>query len=149
MDRSAPRLEEETPQPMERALLDDIEQALRQISGTTVTVDGRSGPAAVVVLAVLPVGRRAHEVFVFTRGAPGSGAHERAIDYLGGLVEEMARKGGPAKGYHLPLDWEGRPYDGDVVFVRGEVRDYAAEEEAARLLEEPPPPRGLDGPTVH
>lgn len=149
MDRSAPKLDDETPEPMDRALLEDVAEALRRVAGTELAVQGRTGPNAVVVLAALPAGRRTHEVFVFTRGAPGGGAQDRALDYLGGLVEELTRKGGPDEGYHLPLDWEGRPYDGNLVFVRGEVRDYAAEEEAARLLEEPPPPRGLELPTVH
>jgi hypothetical protein len=43
----------------------------------------------------------------------------------------------------LPLDWEGRPFERGVVFVRGEVRDYVAERQAAMLLQEEAPPPAL------
>lgn len=146
MDKRAPALEHEAAAPLDEALRVQVEQALVARHGLTLTLHGRRGPRAVVLCAVLPESRRSHEVFVFARGQR---AEERAIDALDGLMQAIARTGGPAHGHHLPLDWEGRPYDGDVIFVRGEVRDYLAEEEAARLLEEPAPPRALDVPVIH
>lgn len=146
MDRRAPRLDDETPSILEDDLRQRMERALTERHGLPLVLHGRCGPQACVLCAVTPAGRRSHEIFVFARGR---GAEERATDALDGLVQQLARTGGPERGYHLPLDWEGRPWDHDVVFVRGEVRDYPAEEEAARLLEEPPPPRALDKPTVH
>jgi hypothetical protein len=149
MDRSPPDLDRETPDPLDPELLASMEQALLERHGAALaarglTVQARAGSAAAVLLAVLPDGRRSHELFVFARG---EGGLDRAVDYLDGLVGELAKKGAARR--LLPLDWEGRPFDGDVVFVRGELRDYAAEEEAAKLLGEPPPPRGLDKPVIH
>jgi hypothetical protein len=148
MDRRAPDLDKETPDALDEELRRDLESALRAdvVTGALLSVEGRAGKDATALAVVLGDERHAHEIFVFARG---KGSRDRAVDYLGGVVDEVVRTGGPDNGYYLPLDWEGRPFDGDVVFVRGEVRDYVAEEEAARLLEEPPPPRGLRGTVVH
>ena len=76
-------------------------------------------------------------IFATHRIVRGDGALDRAVDYLDGVLAELADDA------FLPLDWEGRTYDDGHVFVRGEVRDYVAEEAAAKLLGEAPPPRGL------
>ncbi len=144
MDRSAPDLARETPDALDGALVDGVAGALRERHGRAaaqgLAVDGRAGPGAAALCARLGDDRKAHEVFVFARG---DGAVDRAVDYLDGLVAEIDETGGPDAGFFLPLDWEGRPFDDEVVFVRGEVRDYAAEAEAARLLGEAAPARGL------
>ncbi len=96
---------------------------------------------AAVAIAVVGTERRAHEVFVFARGR-GTGLDGplgACVDVLDGLLRELV---GSDDAY-LPLDWEGRPFDGGVVFVRGEVRDYLAEREAAKLLGEDMPPPAL------
>jgi hypothetical protein len=104
-------------------------------------VGGRTGANAAVAIAVVGTERRAHEVFVFARG-PGKGLDGplgACVDVLDGLLKELI---GDDDAF-LPLDWEGRPFDGGVVFVRGEVRDYLAEREAAKLLGEDMPPPAL------
>jgi hypothetical protein len=101
-------------------------------------VDGREGDDAAVLVAVVGRPERAHEVFVFSRGA---GALDRCIDWLDGALAELAADDDAC----LPLDWEGRPFGGadDFVIVRGEVRNYEAEQRASTMLSEPPAPRGL------
>jgi hypothetical protein len=138
IDRSAPNLDRETPDVLD---VKTIEDALRERYGAAVRVSGREGAEAVAICAVLGDDRHAHEVMVFARG---EGAHDLAVDYLDGLIDEISTKGGPGDGRYLSLDWEGRPFDGEVVFVRGEVRDYVAEAEAAKLLGEAAPRRGLE-----
>ncbi|OGQ17046.1 MAG: hypothetical protein A2138_05870 [Deltaproteobacteria bacterium RBG_16_71_12] len=114
---------------------------LRDSHGAALDIDGREGSDAALLAAVLGTERAAHEVLVFVRG---QGAKEAALDYLDGLLDEVVGKQhDPAHGYYLPLDWAPRDYDGHVVWVRGEVRDYPAEEEAARLLGMAPPPRAV------
>ncbi len=123
---------------------DDDERAmvrglLMDCHGAALDVDGREGDQAALVVAVLGPERAAHEVHVFVRG---EGAKDAALDYLDGLLGEIVGKQhDPAHGYHLPLDWTPRDYDGHTVWVRGEVRDYLAEEGAAKLLGEDPPAR--------
>ncbi|MBI1948084.1 MAG: hypothetical protein HYS27_20505 [Deltaproteobacteria bacterium] len=127
-------------------LLDDRERAvmcglLRDCHGQALDADGREGDAAALMVASIGPERAAHEVLVFARG---EGAKEVALDYLDGLLDEIVGKQhDPAHGFYLPLDWTPRDYDRHVVWVRGEVRDYLAEEEAAKLLGEPAPPRAV------
>lgn len=114
---------------------------LRDAHGSALDFDAREGTDAAVAVAVVGPERKAHEVFVFARGAEAKSA---VVDYLDGLLHEVIGKGrNPDAGYYLPLAWTPRDYDGMVVWVRGEVRDYLAEAEAARLLGEEPPPRGV------
>ncbi len=138
MDRRAPNLNEVTA-PIDEELRANLELALAKKVGA-VRVEGRRGAKAAVVVAIVGDERRAHELFVFARGPTGEEAFDRVIDYVDGVVDELAR--GKEERF-LPLDWEGRTYANDVVFVRGEVRDYLAEEQAAELLGEPAPVRGL------
>lgn len=142
MRRDAPRKDVETTLPVDVAILDDVEAALsRRFADQRVRVDARTGPRAAWIGAAVPAGSRVHEVEVFARDVDGElldGALGVVVDYLQAVVAEMD---GDA---YLPLDWEGRPYGDAVVFVRGEVRDYDAEEQAARLLGEDPPPRVVD-----
>lgn len=114
---------------------------LRDAYGAQLEVDGRLGAAAACLAAVVGPERKAHEILVFARGKDAKAV---AIDYLDGLLKEIVgARHDPDAGYYLPLGWAPRDYDGEVVWVRGEVRDYLAEEEAARLLGEEPPPRAV------
>jgi hypothetical protein len=139
MRRDPPDKVRETTRPVARPLLEDVEAALSQrFADQRVVVDARTGDDAAWIGAAVPHGSRVHEVEVFARGVDGDGldgALGVVVDYLHAVVAQLD---GDA---YLPLDWEGRPIDDGVVFVRGEVRDYAAEEAAARLLGEDPPPR--------
>lgn len=146
MDRRAPNPTSETPDPIDDGMRAAIESALRsKAAPRPLRIEGRSGPTAAALVAIVGDDRRAHELFVFARGTD---ALDRCVDYLDGIIDELIRDDDDDDDDEherfLPLDWEGRPYDGGVVFVRGEVRDYFAEEEAARLLGEPVPRRGLD-----
>jgi hypothetical protein len=162
-DRTPPDLASECPHELDAALRDDLRRALRERHAERLGVDERgvalaldvdamTGDRAAVAVAVTGTVRRAHEVFVFTRATGPKGGDAGldgplgvAVDYLDGLLDELI----DADDGSLPLDWEGRPYaDGErrvVVFVRGEVRDYVAEEEAARLLQEDPAARAIPG----
>ena len=62
-----------------------------------------------------------------------------AVDVVDGILQGVVGRDDA----FVPLDWEGRAYEGGVVFVRGEVRDYVAEEAAAALLGEALPPRAI------
>lgn len=144
--RRAPSLDEVSA-PMDEGLRANLERALSaKLRGAEVAgplrVEGKTGAKAACVVAMLGTERRAHELFVFTRAPTGDEALDRCIDYLDGIIDELA---GATDERFLPLDWEGRPYAHEhaIVFVRGEVRDYVAEEQAAALLGEPVPPRGL------
>lgn len=144
-DRRAPDPAREAATALDAALTSSLRRALherhaaRLPAGHTLEVGGRTGPGAAMAIAVVGTERRAHEVFVFARGQ-GTGLDGPlgvCVDLLDGLLQELV---GDDEAF-LPLDWEGRPFDGGVVFVRGEVRDYLAEREAAKLLgEEMPPP---------
>ena len=139
VDRPNPEAECDRPlDPSERAVLRGL---LRDCHGDGLDVDGREGDAAALVAVVIGPERKAHEVFVFGRGED---AKSTVVDYLDGLLGEViGKEHNPERGFHLPLDWTPRDYDGHVVWVRGEVRDYLAEEEAAKLLGEEPLPRAL------
>lgn len=115
--------------------------AARLPKGHSLEVGGRAGAGAAIAIAVVGTERRAHEVFVFARGRGEGldGPLGACVDVLDGLLQELI---GDDEAF-LPLDWEGRPFDGGVVFVRGEVRDYLAEREAAKLLGEDMPPPAL------
>jgi hypothetical protein len=142
MNRRAPNLDE-TPAPIDEDTRAQLEHALRSrmsAPATPVHVEGRHGAKAAVLVAVIGAERHAHELFVFSRAPVGVHAMSRCIDYLDGIVKELARS---HEKRFLPLDWEGRPYAGGIVFVRGEVRDYVAEEPAAQLLDEAAPARAL------
>lgn len=136
-----PDLERECPR-----WLDDTERAalrgaLRDQWGDGLDVDGREGDDAALLAAGLGPSTRAHEITVFARGAE---AKALALDYLDGLLAEIVgERHGPEEGYFLPLGFAPRDFDGDVVWVRGEVRDYRTEEEAAKLLGEEAPPRAV------
>jgi hypothetical protein len=168
--KSAPDLARECPDGIAPTLRDAIRTALRarharRLAGTAdddergdedkdaaasvagaLDADAMVGAAAAVAVVVVGTARRAHELFVFVRGDGDDldGPLGVAVDYLDALLDE---RGGDDDAF-LPLDWEGRPYEGaadGVVFVRGEVRDYLAEEDAAKLLEEAPPTRAIPG----
>jgi len=162
-DRTPPDLAAECPNELDSSLRDDLRRALRERHADRLGVDERgvalaldvdamTGQRAAVAVVVTGTVRRAHEVFAFTRatdphdGDAGlEGPLGVVVDYLDGLLDELIA----ADDGFLPLDWEGRPYsDGGrrvAVFVRGEVRDYVAEEEAARLLQEEPLARAIPG----
>jgi hypothetical protein len=170
--KSAPDLARECPDGIAPALRDAIRTALRarharRLTGATdddehsdededndaaasvagaLDADAMIGAAAAVAVVVVGTARRAHELFVFVRGDGDDldGPLGVAVDYLDALLRE---RGGDDDAL-LPLDWEGRPYEGaadGVVFVRGEIRDYLAEEDAAKLLDEEPPTRAIPG----
>jgi hypothetical protein len=163
IDRSAPDLSAECPDDVDAALRDRLRHALRERHALRLGVDAHGvdevldvdamvGPAAAVAVVVSGTARRAHEVFVFARspddderGDVLDGALGVVVDYLDAVLEELVG----AEDAFLPLDWEGRHYEHHgrrvVVFVRGEVRDYVAEEDAATLLQEPAAPRAIEG----
>lgn len=136
-----PNLEVECDRALDASERATLRGHLRDAYGAQLEVDGRLGADAALLAAVIGPERKAHEILVFARG---DDAKAVAIDYLDGLLAEIVGAGhGPDEGYYLPLGWAPRDYDGEVVWVRGEVRDYLAEEEAARLLGEEPPPRAV------
>jgi hypothetical protein len=161
-ERTPPDLSIECPSALGADLRDELRAALRarhadrlgvDAGGVSevLDVDALTGPRAAIAVAVVGTARRAHEVFVFARGATGNaqnvldGPLGVVVDYLDGILDELVG----ADDAFLPLDWEGRPFKHQrgpcVVFVRGEVRDYLAEDEAARLLQEDPAPRAIAG----
>jgi hypothetical protein len=163
-DRSPPDLARECADDIAPALRDDLRAGLRDRHAArldvdphgvaeALDVDAMTGRNAAVAVAVSGTARRAHELFVFARArnddADADDGIPRAlavvIDYLDGVLDEVVGNDDS----FLPLDWEGRPWKHGgkdvVVFVRGEVRDYVAEEEAAKLLEEDAPPRAIPG----
>jgi hypothetical protein len=160
-DRSPPDLARECPDDVTNSLRDELRLGLRERHAARLDVDlhgvdealdidAMTGRGAAVAVAVVGTARRAHEVFVFARVRDdGDATLPRAlavvVDYIDGVLEELVG----ADDAFLPLDWEGRSWthDGDdvTVFVRGEVRDYVAEEGAAKLLQEDAPPRAIPG----
>ena len=146
-DRRPPDLTREADASLDAELTFSLHRALferyaaRLPGGHTLEVGGRVGRSAAVAIAVVGTERRAHEVFVFARGT-GSGLDGplgAAVDVLDGLLDHLVDDDDA----FLPIDWEGRPFDSGIVFVRGEVRDYLAEREAAKLLGENMPPPAL------
>ncbi len=142
--RRAPDLDGEATTALDDDVRARLVGALRDRYGDTLDVDGSTGSRAAWLVCTLPASRTVHEVTVFARANDGGSALDRVTDYLDGVLHEMharttART--PEHGYFLPLDFQGRPFAGGVVFVRGEVRDYAAEALAAQLLGEALPLR--------
>ncbi len=142
-----PAPDDETPVHADADLLDDVEAALATryakdlADGEQIVVDARTGPRAAWIGAAIDEGAKVHELELFLRDVPGDGldgALGVLVDYLQGVLDELFAAERHAS---LPLDWEGRPYDGKVVYARGEKRDYEAEDAAAALLDEPPAPR--------
>jgi hypothetical protein len=116
--------------------------------GETLDIGARTGKRAAELACMVGTERRAHEVVLFVRNVDGEGidgALGVLVDYLDAILEELAG----SDDHYLPLDDEGRPYEKHVVFVRGIVRDYVAEEAAAKLLDEPAPPRALEIVNAH
>lgn len=118
----------------------EVEQALNEgyadqlEDGERITVELRTGPRSAWLLARLGTPAKAFELELFTRDVEGElfdGALGLLVDYLDGVLEEWL--GNDREGF-LPLDFEGRPYDGHVIFARGELRDYEAEAAAEALL---------------
>ncbi len=148
-DRRVPDLESECPRPI--ADFAAIEAALharhdrRLPAGEAVEFAGRVGADAAAIVAVIGVGRRHREVFVFARSAAGKGGVGldgplgAVVDVLDGVLAQTIGVERPS----LPLDWQGRPFGSSLVFVRGELRDYAAEEAAAELLGDDVIPRAI------
>ena len=146
--RRAPDLSSECPLPLSPSTFADVSRALRARhehrvpAGEQLELAGHTGQNAAVVVAVVSEGRRHREVLVFARGEGGGldGPLGAVVDVLDDVLGKVIGVDRPA----LPLDWQGRPWAGGaVVFVRGELRDYAAEEAAAVLLGETPPPRAI------
>ena len=146
-DRRPPNLERECPRPVEHELHEQLASALRERHARRLPPDHRLdiaavvGDAAAAIVVVVGTDRRAHEVFVCARG-PGEGLEgplAAAVDVVDGILQGVV---GTDDAF-VPLDWEGRAFEGGVVFVRGEVRDYVAEEAAAALLGEDLPPRAI------
>lgn len=146
-DRRAPEPDTECPLPLDAATLADITGALlrrhgqKLPAGETLEVAGHVGAAAAMVVVVISEGRRHREVFAFARGR-GTGLDGPlgvVVDVIDDVLKKVVGVDRPA----LPLDWTGQVLGASTVFVRGELRDYAAEEQAAVLLDEPPPPRAI------
>ncbi len=146
-ERTAPRTERELTTAAAPALVESLRQALharhgaRLRTGSSLRVGATLGNGAAMAIAVAGHARRSHEVFVFARGSGDGldGPLAACVDVLDALVGSVV---GDDDAF-LPLDWEGRPFERGVVFVRGEVRDYVAERQAAMLLQEEAPPPAL------
>ncbi len=146
-DRRAPDLATECTTPLSPSTFADVSRALRSRheqrlpAAAVLELAGHSGPHAAVVVAVIGEGRRHREVFVFARGSGDGldGPLGAVVDVMDDVLGKVIGVDRPA----LPLDWQGRPFAGAVVFVRGELRDYAAEEAAAVLLGEAVPARAI------
>lgn len=136
----APAPESEAPSPADPDLLADVESALVERHGDALTDDesvrleATLGPDAAWLKARIGSEERAYEAELFAREVEGEGldgALGALVDYLDGLLEEWLASERDA---WLPLDWEGRPYDGLTLYARGDLRDYAAERAADALL---------------
>jgi hypothetical protein len=135
-DRRPPELDREARDRIDAKSRAELQATLRDQYGDALHLDGATGErAAWLACALGDLEKRAHELVVFARGHDGGDAMDRCIDYLDGVLAELTRTDGGT----LPLDFEGRPFDDGFVFVRGEVRDYAAERAAAQLLGEDAP----------
>ena len=140
MRRDAPK-PDETPTSILRALRSDLEAALFERHGgrlakdETIRIDAQTGTGAAKVAATVGDARRGHVFEIFVRGVAGEpleGALGLVVDYLDSVLEEWFA--GEREG-NLPLDFEGRPFENTIVFVRSEVHDWVAEAEAARWLD--------------
>jgi hypothetical protein len=140
----APDPKTESPEYVPEGMRMDLEQALcegyaEQLEpGESITVAMRTGPDCAWLEARVGPPGRAFELELFAREVPGElfdGALGLLVDYLDGVLEEWLGK--DREGF-LPLDFEGRPFEDHIVFVRGELRDYAAEAAAERLLKGAP-----------
>jgi hypothetical protein len=146
-DRRPPEPATECPLALDAAALADITAALmrrhgqRLPPGESMEIAGHVGAAAAMVVVVVSEGRRHREVFAFARGrgAGLDGPLGVVVDVIDDVLGKVVAVERPA----LPLDWTGQVLGTSTVFVRGELRDYAAEEAAAVLLDEPPPPRAI------
>jgi hypothetical protein len=132
----------------EPAIASDLRTTWRKKHGPDLELKATSGAAAAAVVVVAGTLHRAHEIFVFARGPKGrraglDGPLATVVDVADDLLSQLF-SGNELRSI-VPLDWEGQPVKDAVVFVRGEQRDYRAEELAARLLGEEPPPRALPG----
>ena len=141
--RAPPDLDAECPRAADPAIATDLRASwTRRHPDLQLRVTTGEGAAAVVVVTGPP--QRALELFVFARG-PGapdlSGPLAVVVDVADALLQRLAA--GDELRTIAPLDWEGAPRGQAVVFVRGERRDYLAEEQAAALLQEEPPQRAL------
>lgn len=135
-----PAPDEETHEPIEAALLEQIGSALGERHGlATLTLDGRLGPLTGWLRARVGPQTATWEVELFVREVEGEGYDGPLgvlVDFLDGFLAQWveAEREGWAS-----LDWEGNPYDlglagACVVFVRGEVRDLVAERAGDALL---------------
>ena len=142
-DRRAPDLDRECHGPL--ADFATIASALhlrhdaRLPPGAQLELVGSAGATAAAIVAVTTVGRLHREIFVFARAATTAAAVDAVVDVIDDVLAKCLGVDRPP----LPLDWQGRPFAGALVFVRGELRDYAAEEAAAELLGETPLPRAI------
>ena len=145
----APDPDHETPTVAPRALIQQIGDALRERhggslrKGESLEIGARIGKRAAELACMVGSERRAHEVVLFVRHVDGDGIEGALgvlVDYLDAILDELVG----SDDHYLPLDDEGRPFEKHIVFVRGMVRDYVAEEAAAKLLDEPAPPRALE-----
>ena len=142
--RSPPDLSE-CPDPADPAITAELRATWRKRHGPDLELAAQTGTGAAAVVVVVGTWQRAHEVFVFTRGAGAGldGPLGAAVDVADRLLLRLLA--GEELRALLPLDWEGQEDQAGVVFVRGELRSYSAEEEAAALLDEEAPPRALPG----
>ncbi len=142
---------DEAPSPIDAALAADLRARWTGKLQQPLELQATTGKAAAAIVVVAGTIERATEIFAFARGARPTGFHAggvldeplgAAIDAVDGIVTDLAAGASPRT---LPLDWEGRPVGDLVVFVRGERRDYRAEEQAALLLGEEAAPHALPG----
>jgi hypothetical protein len=146
-NRRAPEPATECPLPLDAATLADITGALLRRHGSklppgeTLEVASHVGAAAAMVVVVVSEGRRHREVFAFARGR-GTGL-DGPLGVVVDVIDDVLKKVIGVDRHTLPLDWTGQVLGSTTVFVRGELRDYAAEEAAAVLLDERVPPRAI------
>ncbi|MDP2340575.1 MAG: hypothetical protein Q8O67_06440 [Deltaproteobacteria bacterium] len=128
---------------LQAAITADLRARWRAGWGPDLDLTATTGAEAAAVVVVAGTLHRARELFVFARG-PGAGLEgplAAAVDVADALLARLF--GGEELRELVPLDWEGQPTKDGVVFVRGELRDYGAEELAAKLLGEEALPRAL------
>ena len=145
MNKSAPDLKRECPAVPDPGIREDIEHALELRHQDALDADERitvtigQGPGAAFITARVGPPTRPHEFTVFAREIAGDdfdGALGVVVDYLDGVLEEYFA--GDREGF-LPLDFEGRPFEEHIVFVRSDVRNLEAERLADALLNDSAP----------